>query len=90
MPTGTLVDPGAMPKSWKDFLEAATKNGSIPNIPQTTLVNDVPTYPMGVDPNSPEVCLADLKECRIKGNIWDAPDNTVGIGTDDGPTLVSG
>ena len=90
MPTGTLVDPDEMPQSWKDFLETATKDKKIPNIPQTTLVDGIPTYPASIDPNSPDVCLADLKECRIDGDIWDALVGEVGVGLDDGPSFVSG
>jgi chitin deacetylase len=78
-----------MPKSWTDFLETAIKEGKIPNIPQTTLINGIPTYPTGVNPISPEVCSGAL-QCRIKGDHWDAPDGEVAIGFDDGPTAVSG
>jgi peptidoglycan/xylan/chitin deacetylase (PgdA/CDA1 family) len=74
-----------MPKSWTDFLETAIKEGKIPNIPQTTLINGIPTYPTGVNPISPEVCSGAL-QCRIKGDHWDAPDGEVAIGFDDGPT----
>jgi chitin deacetylase len=88
-PPGIPVDPDAMPKSWTDFLETAIKEGKIPNIPQTTLINGIPTYPTGVNPISPEVCSGAL-QCRIKGDHWDAPDGEVAIGFDDGPTAVSG
>jgi chitin deacetylase len=78
-----------MPKFWADFLETAIKEGKIPDIPQTTLVNGIPTYPDGVNPISPEVCSGTL-ECRIEGDHWDAPDGEIAIGFDDGPTTVSG
>jgi len=88
-PPGTPVDPNAMPKFWTDFFKTAIKDGKIPDIPRTTLVNGIPTYPNGINPSSPEVCSADL-QCRINGNYWDAPDGVVAIGFDDGPTAVSG
>lgn len=88
-PPGTPVDPDAMPKSWTDFIETAIKEGKIPDIPQTTLVNGIPTYPEGIDPLSPTVCSGSL-QCRIEGDHWDAPDGEVAIGFDDGPTSVSG
>ncbi len=47
-----------MLQAWTDFLETAIKEGKIPDIPKTTLINDIPTYPNGMDPNSPEVCSA--------------------------------
>lgn len=87
-PFGTPVDPNAMPQFWTDFIETAIQEGKIPDIPQTTLVNGNPTYPNGFDPSSPEVCSGDV-QCRIQGDIWDAPDGVVGIGFDDGPTSVS-
>jgi hypothetical protein len=77
-----------MPEFWKGFIENAINSGKIPDIPQTTLVNGIPTYPDGIDPTSPEVCSGDLK-CRIEGDIWDAPDGEIAISFDDGPTLVS-
>ena len=88
-PPGTPVDPDAMPKFWKDFLETAIKEGKIPDIPQTTLINGIPTYPKGINPLSPAVCSGTL-QCRIKGDHWDAPNGEVAIGFDDGPTAVSG
>jgi chitin deacetylase len=78
-----------MPKFWADFLEAAIQEGKIPDIPQTTLINDNPTYPDGIDPTSPEVCSGTAK-CRIEGDHWDAPDGEIAISFDDGPTAVSG
>ena len=87
-PDGTPVDPNAMPQFWKNFIATAIKEGKIPNIPQTTLVNGLPTYPNGFDPTSPEVCSGD-EQCRIGGDIWDAPNGQVAISFDDGPTDVS-
>lgn len=77
-----------MPKFWTDFIETAIKEGKIPDIPQTTLVNDIPTYPNGINPISPTVCSGAL-QCRIEGDHWDAPDGEVALGFDDGPTTVS-
>jgi len=77
-----------MPEFWKGFIENAINQGKIPDIPQTTLINGIPTYPAGIDPTSPEVCSGDLK-CRIEGDFWDAPDGEIAISFDDGPTDVS-
>ncbi len=79
-----------MPKAWTDFLETAITNGKIPNIPKTTLINGIPTYPNGIDPNSPEVCSGTPKQCRIGGDHWDAPAGEVALAFDDGPAAVSG
>lgn len=84
------VNPEAMPKAWKDFLETAVNEGKIPNIPQTTLVDGTPTYPNGTDPNSSRVCSAVLKNCKIEGDYWDAPIGHVALAFDDGPGPVSG
>lgn len=50
-----------------------------------------PAYPGDVNANrnNATVCAATDRECRIPDNIWDAPDGIMGIGFDDGPTLVS-
>ena len=77
-----------MPKFWKDFIANAIKEGKIPDIPQTHLVNGIPMYPNGFDPTSSEVCSGDV-QCKIPGDVWDAPNGEIGIGFDDGPTLVS-
>ncbi|KAF8505848.1 glycoside hydrolase/deacetylase [Russula emetica] len=87
-PPGTPVDPNAMPKFWADFLETAIKEGKIPDIPQTTLVNGIPTYPQGINPSSSEVCSGDV-QCRIKGDHWDAPSGEIALSFDDGPTYGS-
>jgi len=91
-PQPPLVGPlaqGILPQTWKDFLDAAIQSGTIPNIPQTTAVNGTPTYPTGTDPNSPSVCSAFVKQCRMDGDIWDAPSGYVALGFDDGPYLGS-
>jgi hypothetical protein len=80
-------DINAMPQPWVDALNAAVANGKIPNIPIPSLVNSYPTYPQGVNPNGQEVCSAYYK-CRMPDDIWDAPNGTIGIGFDDGPSLV--
>ncbi|KAJ6613444.1 hypothetical protein B0H10DRAFT_2048505 [Mycena sp. CBHHK59/15] len=82
-------DPNAVPAEWTKALAAAVANGAIPNIPVSTNVpNQNPTYPTGFDPNGAEVCSATYK-CRNKDDIWDAPDNYIGIGFDDGPQPAS-
>jgi len=74
-----------MPKAWVTALNAAVKAGKIPNIPPSTMgSNGVPVYPSGYSPTSSEVCSG-TEQCRIPGDIWDAPANHVGCGFDDGP-----
>ncbi|KAH9965852.1 hypothetical protein BC827DRAFT_1125543 [Russula dissimulans] len=84
-PQAGPLGPGILPQSWKDFLDAVVQNGTIPNIPQTTVVNGSPAYPTGIDPNSASVCSAYEKQCRIDGDIWDAPEGNVALAFDDGP-----
>ncbi|KAJ7771364.1 hypothetical protein DFH07DRAFT_804088 [Mycena maculata] len=77
-------DSSAMPAEWLAALNAAVAAGTIPDIPPSTNVpNENPTYPSGYDPNG-AVCSATYK-CKTPGTIWDAPDDYIGIGFDDGP-----
>jgi peptidoglycan/xylan/chitin deacetylase (PgdA/CDA1 family) len=41
----------------------------------------------GVDPNSPEICSSTY-QCRIPGDVWDAPAGFLGLSFDDGPEAV--
>jgi len=82
-------DSSAMPVEWLNALNAAVSASAIPNVPVATNVpNQNPTYPTGSDPNGAVVCSATYK-CRNPGDIWDAPDNFIGIGFDDGPQPAS-
>ena len=78
-----------MPQAWKDALNAAVQAGKIPNIPlgHQTSSGSNPTYG-SLDPNGPEVCSGTY-QCRIPGQIWDAPAGTLGLSFDDGPLPVS-
>ncbi|KAF7976266.1 hypothetical protein HWV62_7150 [Athelia sp. TMB] len=74
-----------MPKAWVTALNAAVKAGKIPDIPPSTMgPNGVPVYPSGYSPTSSKVCSGS-EQCRIPGDIWEAPANHVGCGFDDGP-----
>ncbi|KAJ6539347.1 hypothetical protein B0H19DRAFT_1269671 [Mycena capillaripes] len=78
-------DSKAMPTEWLDALNAA----EIPDIPvATNLPDENPTYPSGFDPNGEVVCSATYK-CRNPGDVWDGPDNSIGISFDDGPQPAS-
>lgn len=81
------ADTTKLPQAWVNALNAAVSAGKIPNIPPSNYdpsVNDGnPTYPNGLDPNSKEVCSGTY-QCRIDGDIWDAPQGTLGSGFDDG------
>lgn len=87
-PAGT-PDSNAMPQAWKDALNNAVQAGKIPKIavPTATAPNTVPTYAAGVNPNDPSVCSTSYG-CRNPGDIFDAPQGTIGIGFDDGPLPV--
>ncbi|KAF8272073.1 hypothetical protein EI94DRAFT_1865105, partial [Lactarius quietus] len=78
-------DSSAMPQSWKDALNIAVQAGKIPNIPLSTQSNPTanPTYG-SLSPTDPSVCSGTYG-CRIPGQIWDAPNGTIGISFDDGP-----
>ena len=83
-------DVNSLPKAWTDALSAAVSAGKIPDIPVPTMSSSgSPAYPAGTNRNDASVCAATDRECRIPGNIWDAPDGMIGIGFDDGPTPVS-
>lgn len=77
-------DVSALPQEWTDALNAAVAAGKIPSYAPSTSTGGNPTYADGLDPTGSEVCSGTYK-CRIDGQIWDAPDGTVGISFDDGP-----
>ncbi|KAI5120667.1 hypothetical protein M0805_006956 [Coniferiporia weirii] len=82
----------SIPQSWIDALNTAVSAGKIPDIPVPTLGNNPsPVYPGDVNANrnNATVCAATDRECRIPGDIWDAPEGVIGIGFDDGPTEAS-
>lgn len=81
-------DVSALPQEWTDALNAAVAAGKIPSYAPSTSTGGNPTYADGLDPTGSEVCSGTYK-CRIDGQIWDAPDGTVGISFDDGPVDVS-
>ena len=77
-----------MPQAWTDALNAAVQAGKIPDLDPSSQSSPGanPTYDGG-NPNDPSICSATY-QCRIAGQIWDAPDGVLGLGFDDGP-LVS-
>ncbi|KIJ57012.1 carbohydrate esterase family 4 protein [Sphaerobolus stellatus SS14] len=85
-PGPNTMTAGALPQAWLDALHAAEAAGLIPDIPVSFAPPDgsSPVYPNNADPTSQEICSSTAK-CRGNGDIWDAPDNTVAIGFDDGP-----
>lgn len=86
------ADTTKLPQAWVNALNAAVSAGKIPNIPPSTSNPSVnggnPTYPNGLDPTGKEVCSGTYK-CRIDGDVWDAPQGTLGCGFDDGYELSS-
>ncbi|KAJ7765246.1 carbohydrate esterase family 4 protein [Mycena metata] len=77
-------DTSKLPAAWVTALNAAVARKAIPDIPVSVLNGaGTPTYG-SLDPNGPEVCSATF-QCRIPGDIWDAPAGTLGLSFDDGP-----
>ena len=73
-----LPDNAQMPQEWVNALNAAVAAGKIPDIPQSHNAPDQdPTYPDGLDPTSAKVCSGTY-QCRIPGDIWDAPEGYLG------------
>ncbi|KAN0132610.1 carbohydrate esterase family 4 protein [Lactarius tabidus] len=79
----------AMPQAWIDALNIAVQAGKIPNIPVSQQSNPSagPTYG-SISPTDPSICSGSYG-CRIDGQIWDAPNGTIGISFDDGPLAPS-
>lgn len=73
-----------LPKSWVDKYNQAKAVGLIPDIPPSKEnAAGLVDYPAGTDMS--KVCSWTLQKCNT-GNIYDAPDNSVAFGIDDGPT----
>lgn len=77
-------DPKLLPKAWVDKYNAAKKAGLIPDVP---LAKEDPTagvaYPAGTD--AKKACSWTVSKCNTD-DIFEAPDNSVAFGIDDGPT----
>lgn len=84
---GTPLDPTKTPQAWMDALNGAIAAGKIPNISVGTPNANGPTTYGGQDGTKEPVCSA-AYGCRIDGQIWDAPNNSIGISFDDGPISV--
>ncbi|KAJ6489900.1 carbohydrate esterase family 4 protein [Mycena sanguinolenta] len=79
------ADVTTLPAEWLAALNAAVASKAIPDIPLSKNTSSgVPVYPSGVDPNSAEICSATY-QCRIPGDVWDAPPAHIGLSFDDGP-----
>ncbi|KAJ7572951.1 carbohydrate esterase family 4 protein [Mycena floridula] len=87
MPTADWTTPPVsnLPSAWVEVYNAAKARGAIPDIPKSTSVKGDTVYPPGVDPNSKEVCSS-YEQCRAPGDHWQAPNKTLGLNFDDGPT----
>ena len=90
--TGTAYPPAGadppaastLPKSWVDKYKEVKAAGLIPDIaPATENAAGTVDYPSGTDMST--VCSWTLQKCN-DGNIFEAPDNSVAFGIDDGPT----
>jgi chitin deacetylase len=69
------------PAAWTAALRKAVDAGKIPNIPPSMNAGGSPQYPAGTDPAGPAVCSGYPQwKCRGQGEVWDAPDNSIGIG----------
>lgn len=90
--TGTAYPPAGadppaantLPQAWVDKYKQVKAAGLIPDIPiATESTAGTVTYPSGTDLNA--ACSWTLSKCNT-GNIYQAPDNSVAFGIDDGPT----
>jgi chitin deacetylase len=73
-----------LPQVWVDKYKKVKAAGLIPDIPLSSESSDGSiSYPSGTDMS--EVCSWTLDKCN-DGNIYQAPDNSVAFGIDDGPT----
>ncbi|KAF9515211.1 carbohydrate esterase family 4 protein [Hydnum rufescens UP504] len=81
--------PPNIPQSWIAALNASMAAGKIPNIPVTTMAgNGLPAYPNKLNPSDPSVCSTTYG-CYAPGDLWNAPNGTVGLSFDDGPLPTS-
>ncbi|KAJ7290217.1 carbohydrate esterase family 4 protein [Mycena rebaudengoi] len=88
-PSNFTLDLSILPAAWTQALQSAIERGVIPDIPVATNVPDQnPVYPTGSDPLGPAICSATYR-CKNPGDIWDAPEGTIGVSFDDGPTEFS-
>ncbi|KAI0309397.1 hypothetical protein OF83DRAFT_1179677 [Amylostereum chailletii] len=84
-------DSNQIPQAWKDALNAAVQSGKIPgNVPvsRQTAPGTNPIYDGVAHPEQQPVCSSTYK-CRSDGQLWDAPNGTIGISFDDGPLPTS-
>jgi hypothetical protein len=73
-----LPDTTQLPQEWVNALNTAVAAGKIPDIPPShTTGEQDPKYPDGLDPMSDKVCSGTY-QCRIPGDIWDAPEGYLG------------
>jgi chitin deacetylase len=73
-----------LPQAWVDKYNQVKAAGLIPDIPVATEnAAGMPEYPQGSDPKT--ICSWTLSKCNTD-NIYQAPDNSVAFGIDDGPT----
>jgi chitin deacetylase len=73
-----------LPQAWVDKYHQVKAAGLIPDIPiAKENSNGMPDYPQGTDMDA--ACSWTLSKCNTE-NIYQAPDNSVAFGIDDGPT----
>ncbi|KAJ7923398.1 chitin deacetylase [Mycena leptocephala] len=83
-------DVKTIPAAWLAALNDAIARKAIPDVPlsKNTTDDGNPVYPTGSDPTSPQICSATY-QCRIPGDVWDAPAGYLGLSFDDGPEAGS-
>ncbi|CAO1615904.1 unnamed protein product [Jaminaea pallidilutea] len=85
-PILTIPDPSLLKQEWKDALQAAVKNGTIPDIPKSTLdSNGNPSYPSNAGSDN-HIGSWTLSKYLADSDISQAPNGVWAIGFDDGPT----
>lgn len=89
-PEGWQTPPQSMtPQPWLDALQAAVSSGKIPNVPVATADSQGNIdYPNNAA-NDPATCSWTVTKCNGPGDIYEAPNNTIAVAFDDGPTEYS-
>ncbi|CAO1617828.1 unnamed protein product [Sympodiomycopsis kandeliae] len=84
-PAGT-TPPSQVPQAWTDKYQAAKAAGLIPDLPVPKLDNTtgLPAYPSNL--NAQDICNWEVSQCFLDDALRVAPDGTVVLTADDGPT----
>lgn len=83
-PILTVTAGSTLPDSWKSVLDAAVADGTIPDLPPSTLVDGSPTYPKSY--TNAQIQSWTLTKYVADTDIATSPEGVWAISFDDGPT----